>query len=181
MYDSRRWLHHLESTLLTLWDAAAAKTRAQGGTILMDRSLTSLTWDAKAALWIVTAGRGDGEVETGVDALENGVTRERRRHEDHGGIAAGLFPGLIDGVEDGDGVVKFLSAFARGDAGNDVRAIIAAAAGVKGAGISGDALNQKTGVFIYENAHEGGTGGMVRPAGKCGIPPARAAVFHCPA
>ena len=46
-----------------MWDAAAAKTRSQGGTILMDRSLASLTWDAEAKLWTVHARRGDGSDE----------------------------------------------------------------------------------------------------------------------
>ena len=47
-----------------MWDAAAAKTRAQGGRIVMDRSLTSLTWDADAALWTVTVTTGAGAAET---------------------------------------------------------------------------------------------------------------------
>jgi protoporphyrinogen oxidase len=47
-----------------MWDAAAAKTRAQGGRILMDRSLASLSWDAEAGLWTVTAVTGAGESET---------------------------------------------------------------------------------------------------------------------
>jgi protoporphyrinogen oxidase len=47
-----------------MWDAAAAKTLVQGGTILMDRSLTSLSWDAAKALWTVTSRRGDGAGET---------------------------------------------------------------------------------------------------------------------
>ena len=46
-----------------MWDAAAAKTRAQGGTILMDRSLASLSFDAESQLWTVTATRGDGTTE----------------------------------------------------------------------------------------------------------------------
>ena len=47
-----------------MWDAAAVKTRAQGGSILMDRSLGALEWDADAGLWTVTAVRGDGVAET---------------------------------------------------------------------------------------------------------------------
>jgi protoporphyrinogen oxidase len=47
-----------------MWDAAAAKTKAQGGTILMDRSLSTLAWDAASKLWTVTVRRGDGETET---------------------------------------------------------------------------------------------------------------------
>ena len=47
-----------------MWDAAAAKTRAQGGRILMDRSLDTLSWDEGRRIWTVTAKRGDGSIET---------------------------------------------------------------------------------------------------------------------
>jgi len=47
-----------------MWDAAAAKTRAQGGEIRMDRSLESLTWDSRAELWTATIVSGAGERET---------------------------------------------------------------------------------------------------------------------
>jgi len=38
-----------------MWDAAAAKTRAQGGQILMGHSLETATWDAASQVWTVTA------------------------------------------------------------------------------------------------------------------------------
>jgi protoporphyrinogen oxidase len=47
-----------------MWDAAAAKTRAQGGKILMDRSLAGLAWDEAAGLWTVTVTTGAGATET---------------------------------------------------------------------------------------------------------------------
>jgi protoporphyrinogen oxidase len=47
-----------------MWDAAATLTKAQGGTILMDRSLTAMSFDAAAGLWTVTVTRGDGGAET---------------------------------------------------------------------------------------------------------------------
>lgn len=47
-----------------MWDAAAAKTRAQGGTILMDRSLVSLEWDGGAKVWTIAARTGAGATET---------------------------------------------------------------------------------------------------------------------
>jgi protoporphyrinogen oxidase len=47
-----------------MWDAAAAKTLAQGGQILMDRSLRGLSFDASAQLWRVEVERASGEVET---------------------------------------------------------------------------------------------------------------------
>jgi protoporphyrinogen oxidase len=47
-----------------MWEAAAAKTKAQGGTILMDRSLQALSFHRATSLWTVTVRRSDGEVET---------------------------------------------------------------------------------------------------------------------
>ena len=47
-----------------MWEAAAAKTRAQGGEILMDRTLSALSFDAKTGIWTVTATRGDGSEES---------------------------------------------------------------------------------------------------------------------
>ncbi|WP_460448211.1 NAD(P)/FAD-dependent oxidoreductase [Alsobacter sp. SYSU BS001988] len=47
-----------------MWDAAARKTREQGGRVLMDRSLDTMRYDDAAKLWTVTVRRGDGAVET---------------------------------------------------------------------------------------------------------------------
>jgi protoporphyrinogen oxidase len=47
-----------------MWEAAAAKTKAQGGAILMDRCLQGLAFDQVTRLWTVTVRRGDGQVET---------------------------------------------------------------------------------------------------------------------
>ena len=47
-----------------MWEAAAAKTRAQGGRVLMDRSLGKLSFDHETGVWTVTAVRGDGSEET---------------------------------------------------------------------------------------------------------------------
>ena len=47
-----------------MWEAAAAKTRAQGGRVLMDRSLDTLSWNEVTGVWTVTAKRGDGSIET---------------------------------------------------------------------------------------------------------------------
>jgi protoporphyrinogen oxidase len=47
-----------------MWDAAAAKTRAQGGAIHMGTSLTSLAYDADKKLWTITATTTEGEVKT---------------------------------------------------------------------------------------------------------------------
>jgi protoporphyrinogen oxidase len=47
-----------------MWDAAAAKTRAQGGTIHMGTRLTSLAHNAKTGLWTITAETTNGTVRT---------------------------------------------------------------------------------------------------------------------
>ena len=47
-----------------MWDAAAAKTRAQGGTIHMGTTLKSLAHDAAADLWTITAETTDGTIRT---------------------------------------------------------------------------------------------------------------------
>lgn len=47
-----------------MWDAAAAKTRAQGGTIHMGHTLTSLDYDGADRLWTITATTAEGETKT---------------------------------------------------------------------------------------------------------------------
>jgi len=44
-----------------MWDAAAAKTRAQGGTIHMGHTLTGLDYDADSGIWTATATTQEGE------------------------------------------------------------------------------------------------------------------------
>ena len=47
-----------------MWDAAAAKTRAQGGTIHMGTTLDKLDYDAGNKLWTMTARTQAGEIKT---------------------------------------------------------------------------------------------------------------------
>ena len=47
-----------------MWDAAAAKTRAQGGIIHMDTKLDTLAYDAATKIWTITAKTGSGEIKT---------------------------------------------------------------------------------------------------------------------
>jgi protoporphyrinogen oxidase len=47
-----------------MWDAAASKTRAQGGAIHMGTRLEKLSWDASARIWTVTARTVDGDERT---------------------------------------------------------------------------------------------------------------------
>ncbi|NOS87646.1 MAG: NAD(P)/FAD-dependent oxidoreductase [Methylococcaceae bacterium] len=47
-----------------MWDAAAQKTRAQGGAIHMGMKVVALSWDANTALWSVSATTPTGEHQT---------------------------------------------------------------------------------------------------------------------
>ncbi|HML27443.1 MAG TPA: NAD(P)/FAD-dependent oxidoreductase [Hyphomicrobium sp.] len=47
-----------------MWDAAAAKTRAQGGKIHMGTSLSRLSYDAKQNLWTIKARTPSGNIAT---------------------------------------------------------------------------------------------------------------------
>ncbi len=47
-----------------MWDAAARKTREQGGSIHMDSKLDKLAYDAASKRWTITARTGGGELKT---------------------------------------------------------------------------------------------------------------------
>ncbi len=47
-----------------MWDAAAARTRAQGGEIHMGQALDTMRWHEASGLWTITAKASDGEVFT---------------------------------------------------------------------------------------------------------------------
>jgi protoporphyrinogen oxidase len=46
-----------------LWDSCATKIKAQGGSIMMGRKLSSLTWYEDAGVWCVEAVNASGEIE----------------------------------------------------------------------------------------------------------------------
>lgn len=95
----------------------------------------------------------DDEFDARVRGFHDGVGREGRRDEDHGGVAVrGLF-GFRHGVEYGDLAFKELAALAGGHAGNHVGAEVHAVFGMECAGATGDALHDETGVFVNERCH----------------------------
>jgi protoporphyrinogen oxidase len=47
-----------------MWEAAAARIQAQGGKVLLDRGVDSLTFDPGTGIWTVAARRADGSRET---------------------------------------------------------------------------------------------------------------------
>ena len=59
-----------------------------------------------------------------VGGLHDRIGRPGRRHEDQGGVRAGLADGLGDRIEDRHRAIeRRLAALARGHAGDDVRAV----------------------------------------------------------
>ncbi|GLS44687.1 NAD(P)/FAD-dependent oxidoreductase [Methylobacterium brachythecii] len=47
-----------------MWEAAADKTRANGGRVLLDRGVERLSYEPRTGIWTVTARLGDGSLET---------------------------------------------------------------------------------------------------------------------
>src|SRR5690606_2547827 len=95
-------------------------------------------------------GDRDHEIEAGVDALENGITGEGRRHEHRRRLGAGLLHGFGDGVEYRHllaAVLKELAAFSGGDPGDDLRTVVDRQLRVPRAKGAGDALNDDAGGF----------------------------------
>ena len=77
--------------------------------------------------------------------LHDGVAGERRRHEDHGGVAAGLAARVGDRIEDRN-ALDHVAALARRDSGHHLGAVLAAAEGVELAFLAGDPLHHQPGV-----------------------------------
>ena len=101
-------------------------------------------------------GDADDEVQSGIHAFKDRVGRKGRGHEDGRGGGAGLLHGLGNGIEDRDFVFKQLSALARGDTGDDLRAIGEAELGVPRAKAAGDALDQDAGLWSDQDRHGSG-------------------------
>ena len=132
-------------------DEAGAVRPDQAGLLTSDRAL-----HADHVLDRNALGDAHGEIEAGVDALEDGVTREGWRHEDHGNGGARGRGGLMDGIEDRNlvtGVLEKLAALAGGDARDDLRAVVEGQLGVFAAEGAGDSLDEDLGGRSDENAH----------------------------
>ena len=91
--------------------------------------------------------------DAGVGGFHDGVGGGGRRHEDHGGVGPGLRDRLGDGVEQREAFLGG-AALAGHDAADDLRAVVAALDGVKGAGLA-EALAEDAGVLVDEDAHRG--------------------------
>src|ERR1019366_1621476 len=83
---------------------------------------------------------GDDEGKTRVRSFHDGVSGERRRHEDDGGVCARPIHGFLDGVEYRD-TFDAGPAFARSYARNNFRAVSYGLLSVEHAFAAGDALH----------------------------------------
>src|SRR6266851_8165720 len=110
-------------------------------------------------------GDANNERDLRIGGLENRVSREGRRNENHGSIRARGFRGIGDGVEH-RALEVLRAAFSGGNAAHNIRAVFDHLLRVKGAFAAGEALNDQARFFIDENAHR--------------APPARATTFSAP-
>ncbi len=98
-------------------------------------------------------GDADDQLHTGVHRLKDRIGRERRRDENRGGCGSRFTHRLANGVENGNHIREFLSAFAGGHAGHEFRPVIKRELCVACAEGAGDALHEDFGVFVNEDGH----------------------------
>ena len=89
--------------------------------------------------------------DAGVGGLHDGVGGAGRRHEDHVALAPVFCTASATRVEQREAFLAG-AALARRDAADDLRAVVAALRGVKGAGLA-HALADDACVLVDENAH----------------------------
>ena len=100
-----------------------------------------------------TLGDADDRPDPRVDRLVHRVGGERRRHEDHRGVRAGLGHRRGHGVEDRD-PLDVLAALARRDACDDVRAVRTVSEPVESPLRAGEALHDEARLRIDEDRHQ---------------------------
>ena len=97
-------------------------------------------------------GDRDDQRDPGVGGFEDRVGGERRRHEDHRRVGAGLLDRIGAGVKHRHAQGRS-SPLARGHPADQVRAIVAALLGVKRPRLAGDPLADQPGVLVNQDAH----------------------------
>ena len=130
-------------------DAGAIGTNQAGFGIFKIKAATNFSHVAHGN----ALGDANHQWDFGFNGLEDRVARKGGWDVNDGNIGTMLADGLGHGVADGHFVFPKLTTFARGYSGNNVGAVFEALFAVKGAGLSGDALNDKAGIFVYEDAH----------------------------
>ena len=97
-------------------------------------------------------GDADHQRDARIGGFHDGVGGERRRHENHGGVRAGLLHGLRHGIEHRQ--VEVLGAALAGrHAADDVGAVGDGLLRVERAFLAGEALHDQSRVFVYQYAH----------------------------
>jgi hypothetical protein len=94
----------------------------------------------------------DDRPDARVDRLVDRVGREPGRDEDERRVGAGLVDRLGDGVEDRD-PLDVLAALAGGDAGDDVRAVVAVAQAVEAALAPGQPLDDEARLVVDDDRY----------------------------
>ena len=98
-------------------------------------------------------GDADDQIDFRVGRFHDGVGRERRRHENHRGVGAGLVGRFLHGVEDRPALVRG-AALARRDAADNLRAVSGAGFRMKRAFAAGQALHDDSRIFIDQDCHK---------------------------
>eukprot|EP00657_Telonema_sp_P-1_P008998 TRINITY_DN3190_c0_g1_i1.p1 TRINITY_DN3190_c0_g1~~TRINITY_DN3190_c0_g1_i1.p1 ORF type:complete len:164 (-),score=55.51 TRINITY_DN3190_c0_g1_i1:107-598(-) len=92
------------------------------------------------------------ELDLSIDRFKNRICRERRRHIDHGSVAASAVFRFTNRVENRQ-VKVLLPAFTRCNTTNHLRAVCNCLLRVEGTLRAGEALADNLGIFSYENGH----------------------------
>ena len=98
-------------------------------------------------------GDADDQRDLGLDRLADRVGRAGRRHIDHAGVAAGLFPRFGHGVEHRQAEMG-RAAFAGRGAADHLGAVGDRLLGMEGAVLAGEALADDFGVLVDEDGHQ---------------------------
>ena len=105
-------------------------TPGQFGPIRRESVPCEVVVDAQHVVRGNALGDADDRADARVRRLVDRVRGERRRHEHHRRVGAGLGHGLVHGVEDRD-ALDLLALLARGDAGDQVGAVVLVALAVE--------------------------------------------------
>ena len=101
-------------------------------------------------------GDGDDQLDPCANGFENGIGGEGRRHVDNARVGLRCIDRIGDGVEDRQffaGVLEELAALAGSDPTDHLGAVFNHLLRVKGAGFTGNPLNDGAGIFVEQDGH----------------------------
>src|SRR6185437_13165556 len=139
--------HDADLALAGRDDARTVRADQHGVGIFLQHIL-----DAQHVQYRNAFGDRDDHAHAGLGGFENRVGRERRRHEDHGGIRAGVVHRILHGVVDRQTDV-LAAALAGRHTANQPGAVIERLFGMERALLAGKALANDFGVFVDEYGH----------------------------